>query len=60
MTIVKDGSKWSGGDKKFVVIQTIEQEGHTWVHYREDKASEPKEYSCYLESFITRFNALPE
>jgi len=57
---IKAGSKWTGGDKKFVVIQTVEQEGHTWVHYREDKSSEPKEYSCYLESFLQRFNSVPE
>lgn len=59
--MVKVGTRWWGGDnKKFVVIHVIEQEGHTWVHYRDDHRDEPREYSCYLESFLSRFRQLPE
>lgn len=59
--MVKVGTRWWGQDgKKFVVIHVIEQEGHTWVHYRDDRRDEPREYSCYLESFLSRFSPLPE
>ena len=62
--MIKEGSKWSGSDSKvFVVISTIEQDGHTWVHYRSEKMQEngtPQEYSCYQESFLSRFRPLPE
>lgn len=61
--MIKQGSRWTSGDTVFVVLHTIEQEGHTWVHYRSEKADEtgtPKEYSCYQESFETRFRLLPE
>jgi hypothetical protein len=55
------GSHWSAGtDKKFIVIHVVEVDGHMWVHYRDAKGSEPKEYSCYLESFEQRFTKLPE
>jgi hypothetical protein len=62
---IKEGSIWSGGDKKFRVISVSEVDGHTWVYYREEPqrwkpASELKEFSCYQESFISRFNPLPE
>lgn len=61
--MIKDGSKWTGGDKVFVVLHTVEQEGHTWIHYRSEKAEEngtPREYSCYQESFLSRFRPQPE
>lgn len=56
------GSRWwAGQGDKFVVIDIITIEGHTWVHYRDEKNNEaPKEYSCYLESFLSRFTGLPE
>ena len=53
MKIPKEGSKWASIDNIFVVIHTIEIEGHTWVHYR--KESSNQEYSCYVESFLARF-----
>jgi hypothetical protein len=57
--MVKDGSLWRSTDKKFIVLHTIELEGHVWVHYREHNpknlALECKEYSCYQESFLDRF-----
>lgn len=57
---VTEGSKWSSSDgKKFTVIHVVEQDGHTWVHYR-NESKEPKEYSCYLESFVSRFRSIPE
>jgi hypothetical protein len=64
--IVKQGSRWGTADRKhFLVLSVTEIDGHTWVHYREDRgikvpAIECKEYSCYLESFVQRFSPLPE
>jgi hypothetical protein len=62
--MIKDGSVWAGSETKFIVLHTVELEGHTWVHYREHNPKKPtlecKEYSCYLESFLTRFNQTPE
>jgi hypothetical protein len=57
--MVKEGSKWTGtGDNnKFRVIHVIEIDGHTWIHYIKENAPEEsnREYSCYLESFLSRF-----
>ena len=62
MKSVTVGSQWwAGQGEKFVIIDIITIEGYTWVHYREDKNKEnPKEYSCYLESFLSRFSELPK
>jgi hypothetical protein len=56
--MVKSGSKWVGnGNEKFHVLDVIELEGHTWVHYIKENAPQDaiREYSCYLESFLLRF-----
>ena len=61
--MIKQGSKWVGnGDTIFRVIQIIEIEDHTWIHYIKDNAPEEstREYSCYEESFLSRFRSLPE
>lgn len=63
--MVKAGTLWEGVDKKFRVLSVTEVDGNTWVHYREDRgikvpAIECKEYSCYVESFLSRFRQLPE
>jgi hypothetical protein len=59
--IIKKGSYWSAAEnKKFVVIDEIVIEGIAWVHYRDALGDPPKEYSCYRESFLSRFRALPE
>jgi len=63
MTIIKEGSKWDNGQGKiFRVLHTIEVEGQSWVHYIKDNApeDETREYSCYQESFLSRFTPLPE
>ena len=59
--IIKEGSKWSTSDGRiFVVIHVIDQENHTWIHYRQEgNVDEPREYSCYQESFQERFRELP-
>lgn len=63
--MVKVGSIWRTlEDKQFMVINVVEAEGHTWVHYREHNPSKPalecKEYSCYEESFVSRFSESPQ
>jgi hypothetical protein len=62
--MVKVGSKWSGSSNTniFRVIHVIELEGHTWIHYIKEKAPEDtnREYSCYEESFLSRFRELPD
>jgi hypothetical protein len=63
--MVKEGSLWHSLDKHFRVISVTEIDGHTWVHYREDRGIkvprlECREYSCYQESFLQRFRQVPE
>jgi hypothetical protein len=61
--MVKEGSKWAGNaNDKFHVIHVIELEGHTWVHYIKENAPEDsnREYSCYIESFLSRFSPILE
>ena len=64
--MIKQGSRWWAGDKKFVVLHVLEQDGHTWVHYRDELPANRfstdgcKEYSCFQESFLQRFSPLPE
>jgi hypothetical protein len=62
MKAVTVGSRWwAGQGERFVVLDIITIEGYTWVHYRDDKSKEnPREYSCYIESFLQRFSELPE
>ena len=59
MNIPKDGSRWTGHGsyEVFLVLHTIELDGHTWVHYRNNNNGE-REYSCYLESFLERFREI--
>ena len=59
MKAVRIGSQWwAGGDEKFTIIDIITIEGHTWVHYKNNNKENFKEYSCYLESFLSRFREL--
>ena len=61
--MVKVGSKWVGNENNiFRVIHVIELEGHTWIHYIKNNAPEEstREYSCYEESFLSRFRELPD
>ena len=63
--IVKEGTKWGSADGKvFRVINVVDANDNTWVHYREERGFfnrvESKEFSCYQESFVQRFRQLPE
>jgi hypothetical protein len=56
----KEGSRWTAYDGNiFRVLNTTEIDEHIWVHYiLEGKF--PREYSCYLESFLSRFSEIPK
>jgi hypothetical protein len=60
MIKIKEGSRWSSITKVFIVLHVVEKDGHVWVHYRDEKGDPPMEYSCYQESFLSRFRVLPE
>lgn len=60
---IKMGSRWwSGNGDKFVVLAVQTIEGNDWVYYRSEKLKndEVREFSCYKESFLSRFSPLPE
>jgi len=60
--MIKVGSKWVGNENNiFRVIHVIELDDHTWIHYMKDNAPEEstREYSCYEESFLSRFREVP-
>ena len=60
--MIKEGSKWSSATgQELRVINVVELEGHTWVHYIKENVSEDdiREYSCYIESFLSRFKQQP-
>lgn len=57
---IMPGTRWWAGDgKRFLILDVVEVEGQTWVHYRDDKGDTPQEYSCLVESFEARFSPLP-
>ena len=63
MNMIKKDSKWNdGGGKIFRIIDIVQIEGYTWIHYIKENArdDETREYSCYLESFLSRFTQMPE
>jgi hypothetical protein len=60
--MIKVGSKWVGNENNiFRVIHVIELDDHTWIHYIKDNAPEDlnREYSCYEESFLSRYREVP-
>lgn len=56
--IPKPGSIWLGNAEKFRVIDIVYTDDHVWVHYI--KVKDGTEYSCYVESFLSRFTETPE
>lgn len=60
---IVNGSRWYGTEGKvFVVINTTNVDDHEWVYYRTEQPIDhlPKEFSCYKESFLSRFTRCPE
>ncbi len=62
MEIVNGSRWWTSGGQTFVVISTALVEDKEWVYYRTEQPVDhlPKEFSCYKESFLSRFSPLPE
>jgi hypothetical protein len=59
---IKQGSRWVGSDhsKKFIILSEVHLDDEVWIHYRDELGEPPKEYSCYRDSFLSRFTTLPE
>jgi hypothetical protein len=60
---IERGSIWSSSDGRiFQVITEATVEENEWVHYRriDSEYDESKEFSCYKESFLSRFTKLPQ
>jgi hypothetical protein len=59
---IKLGSRWAGAGYRqiFVVLAEVKIDDAVWIHYREDLAETVKEYSCYKDSYLSRFTPLPE
>lgn len=59
--MIKEGSRWWSTDGKiFHVIHRVEVDGKIWIHYEQDNCKECREFSCYEESFLSRFSPMPE
>jgi hypothetical protein len=56
---------WDGNGAYFHILAVTNIEGKDWVHYikegdvREDRLPGENEYSCFLESFVSRFIKAP-
>jgi hypothetical protein len=51
---VVEGQLWSSTDgSRFKVIKQVNMYGKEWVWYINEDTN--KEYSCWLESFVSRF-----
>lgn len=59
MKLPREGSRWTAYEGTTFRILSVQQiDEHTWVHYISE-TNTPREYSCYLESFLSRFSELP-
>jgi len=57
---IKPSTRWVTADgESFIVLSVTEIDGHIWVHYRKENPNESREYSCYAESFLSRFYQQP-
>ena len=54
---IESGQVWGTIDRKeFRVIDVVDVGNNTWVHYINEQTGQ--EYSCYKESFESRFTPL--
>jgi hypothetical protein len=53
---IETGQIWESTNKEFRVIDVVDIEDHTWVHYKNQQTGQ--EYSCYKESFESRFTPI--
>jgi len=54
MIYPKVGSVWRSGNCKFRVLAVELVANNVWVYYRDEGKTDPREYSCYLISFLER------
>ncbi len=60
---IQPGSVWSSvGGVHFQVINETHIDGNDWIYYRmiDTETEESKEFSCYKESFLSRFHQIPK
>ena len=59
---IKLGSRWAGAGYRqiFVVLAEVKLDDTIWIHYRDEAGEPPREYSCFKDSFLSRFTSLPE
>ena len=58
---IERGSRWQGQDHFFRVIDIVDIDGQLWVHYIKENFTDDvnREYSCFVESFLSRFREAP-
>ena len=60
--MIFEQTRWDDSHgKEFRVLSRTVLDGNIWIHYiRDDKDyKEINEYSCYEESFLSRFRQIP-
>jgi len=59
---IKEGSRWAGSGYRqvFIVLAEVQLDDGIWIHYRDEGGEPPREYSCYKDSFLSKFTPLPE
>ena len=60
---IEAGSVWASvNGVHFQVISETHIDGNDWIYYRmfDKETEEPKEFSCYKESFLNRFYQIPK
>lgn len=59
--VPQEGTKWAGADSRqeftVLAVWNPNEEHDPWIRYRNQDDSE---FTCRLESFLTRFTRLPE
>ena len=53
---IETGQIWEDIGNKFRVIEVGSIDDHTWIHYKNQQTGQ--EYSCYQESFESRFKPI--
>jgi hypothetical protein len=59
--MIKSGTIWADvNSRRYVVLGVLPIEDKMWVHYRLEKQEDhlPNEFSCYEESFLSRFTPI--
>jgi len=60
--MIFEQTKWvDSNGKEYRVLSRTVLDGNVWIHYIRDAKNQDdiKEYSCYEESFLSRFRQIP-